>query len=388
MMLSNRIYPTTTSTSLVKKNLAYIYNNAHNYINDNAAARTIILQQPKLEGEIIKKGVMLITFTTTLPYFYHHIDINKLFKYYYIVLEPSWAGYCDPQILFFAQYRQPVIVQATEKLDRDFLYAIDTNLIPVDFGASDWVDYRIFKPIKNTTKKYDSIYVANYNSIKRLEIYLRALKSIHNSSADYKAAIICASWGDYRDYYRYLVKKYKLENMLDVYEDIDKNQLNTILNQSKVNILLSLKEGSNRSLFESMFAGTPVIALQNNIGINKDYINSQTGKLILDRELVATLLDFSKNYHQYDPLTWAMQNISPEASTAKLIQALSLKTDLPPDNFRLAIKTNNPEVNYFHKAPYDKITLNQQILSFFENTNSSSNKDFFSFLSEMDLPIF
>jgi len=370
IMLSHRVNPTDLKTDFIRRNIDNILNYLDCYINDNvkketAATRSIVLKEPKERDGKVDKGVLLITFTATLGYFYHHVNIRKLLENYYLVLEPSSAGYCDPLLLFLTQYPDPVIVQATELSDRRFLSKLNSNLKPVDFGASDWVDHTTFKPLEGANKIYDSVCVANYTSIKRLEYYLRALRSIKKIRQNYKAAIVCAKWGEHRNYYLELIKKFQLKEMIDVFESLDKIELNQILNQAKVSILLSHKEGSNRSLFESIFANTPVIALKNNVGINKEYINKHTGKLIHLNQLATALLDFKENFTKYNPRKWAMKNISPEATTEKLKHSLSKFTGLNIDQFPLYVKTNNPEVSYFNQSPIDKFTFNLEMLNTF-----------------------
>jgi len=368
IMLSHRVNPTDRKTDFIRRNINHILHYIEHYINDNVkketvATRSIVLKEPKERGGKVDKGVLLITFTATLGYFYHHVNIRKLLENYYLVLEPSSAGYCDPLLLFLTQYPDPVIVQATELSDRRFLSKLNSNLKPVDFGASDWVDHATFKPLEGENKIYDSIYVANYTSIKRLEYYLHALRRIKKFRRNYNAAIVCAKMGKYRNYYIALIKKLQIEEMIDIFEGLDKIKLNQILNQAKVSILLSHKEGSNRSLFESIFANTPVIALKNNIGINKEYINKQTGKLIHLNQLATALLDFEENFTKYNPREWAMKNISPEATTEKLKQSLAQFTGLKAEQLPLYVKTNNPEVNYFGKTPFDKFSYNMKLLN-------------------------
>jgi len=134
---------------------------------ENAALRSIIIKMPNLSGEYVNKGVIIITFTDTFRYYYYNVDIEAMQKYFHIVLDPSWAGYCLPEILFWTAYKSPVIVQATEITDRNFIIGTGSNLRAVEFGASDWVNYNTFShmPIRNI---YDSIYVANYSRVKQL----------------------------------------------------------------------------------------------------------------------------------------------------------------------------------------------------------------------------
>ena len=92
------------------------------------ALRTIVLKNPDIQKTRIEKGVLLITFTETFPFFYNYIECDQLLKYFYVVLEPSWAGYCDPNILFWTRFKSHLItVQATEKEDFRFLQALNSK---------------------------------------------------------------------------------------------------------------------------------------------------------------------------------------------------------------------------------------------------------------------
>lgn len=355
LMRAHRYYPSDFLSKRIKSRLDDIQINMPSLIGppvnvEMAACRSIFLKLPKFKGNKFERGILLITFTDTFRYYFYHVDLDLLSKYFDIVLEPSWAGYCLPEILFWCKLPGPVIVESTEVTDRRFLEILDTNLKHVDFGASDWVDYRIFRPLE-LPKKYDSIYVANYTPIKRVHVFFRALKEIKRTKTNYRAALLCASWGNQRSVVMKLMDVYDVKDMLDIYEDESFEGVNELLNRSKVNVLLSLKEGSNRSLFETMFAGTPVIALKNNIGINKSYINDETGELVKECDLATVLLQFKQSHANYRPREWAIDHISPEVTTKKLLHTLQLlDTEQVHSRDDVLIKVNNPEVSYFSQS--------------------------------------
>jgi len=145
-------------------------------------------------------------------------------------------------------------------------------------------------------------------------------------------------------------------------------------------VLLSLKEGSNRALFEGMFAGTPAILLEKNIGVNKDYINEKTGKLVKERELAESIIHFKKYWQSYDPRSWAMNNISPEKTTEKLVAAINyIDKGVKFTLGDIDTKVNQPEVGYFTNK-LDKDALIDSILHIFTKNrpNGSGLGDFFA----------
>lgn len=337
----------------------------------DAATRSIILKWPDIDGDTVKsKGILLITFTKTFSYYLNNTDLNKLHHYFYVVLEPSWSGYADPDILGFFDSGNKVIIQSSEMHDRIFLNHFLDHCIPVSFGASDWVNPYIFNKT-NTEKIYDSVYIANTNPIKRVLRYLEAVKTIvQTQDPDYKACLVCAAWGGAETLLRGLVESFKLEKNLTLLIELKRPQVIEVLNQSKVNILLSLKEGSNRSLFEALFCGVPIILASENIGVNKSYVNENTGLLLDNNAIENGLLWMKDNHHRYDTRTWALANIAPDATTAKLARIIN--TNFDEEFTDLLIKTNSPEVCYLDQESIDHAPYTQRVLELLQKNNGYS----------------
>lgn len=331
---------------------------------DMVCRRSIVLKSPRLHGRMIEKGVLLVTFSTSFPLFRRELDLPLLLKYFSLVLEPSSAGYGAPEILFWLDYPEhPIVVQATDAADHRFLTRLKANLVPVSFGASDWVDHRRFTELPEVEKIYDSVYVANYMRVKRCHSYFRALARIRDTG--FRAALVCSSWGGSRDEVLALVGHYELGQMLDLYEDLKQDELNVVLNQSKVNLLLSLKEGSNRSVFEGFAAGVPAIVLSENIGMNKSYVNSQTGRLVDEADLSEVLLHFKSHWRSYNARAWMLENISPEKTTAKLADCLEslARGRGEPWTVDPVPKINAPEVSYFNEADRQRFPAAAEVLT-------------------------
>lgn len=375
LMKSHRYHPFDITTKLVKNNLSRIQENAVVLFDGEDKAgeeiqrkRGLILKNPifNREGQCVEKGVYLITFTGTLQFYIRNIDVNDLQKYFHIVLEPSWAGYCLSEILWWGKLNDKVVIQSTEIRDYDFIKSLDSSLVPTTFGASDWVNQDTFKYITPPPEKtYDAIYVSNHNSIKRNHVFLKTISKIKDPS--FKAALVCSGWGNNRDYNLELMKRLHLYDRIDLIEKLNQHDLNIILNKSKVNILLSLKEGSNRSLFEGFFAGTPGIILKNNVGANKTYFTEQSGSAINEAELPETLLWYKYNWQKLSAHTWATENISIFKTKDKLDDLLKQISEAQGLQWTTGtcLKVNSPEATLYSEDDASNLLKAREILEIF-----------------------
>lgn len=332
---------------------------------DEASLRSIVVKWPEYSEDKIEKGIIIVTFTKTFSYYIRSINISEMQKHFFLVLEPSWSGYADPDIFFFYNKYKDVVISCSEIEDRILLNCFRETFTPVTFGASDWVDYRRFAPLE-VDKIYDSIYIANTKPIKRVKRYLDAVRRIVVAGeTQYKALLVCAAWGGGESLVKELVSRYGLENNIELKFSLGMDDLINCLCKSKVNVLLSYKEGSNRSLFEAIFCDVPVICLSENVGVNKSYINECTGMLVPDLFLEQALVWASKNSGKFTPRAWGMLNISPEASASKLASLLDLDS-LGGSVGVMLVKTNNPEVSYFEYPNVQHKEYTKSVLELFD----------------------
>jgi glycosyltransferase involved in cell wall biosynthesis len=346
---------------LNSKGSTFLYDNFESIsgsIIDNVEAqilkRTLVLKNPKYKNDmLIEKGVLYVMFTSTTKALYSYYNILDLIHAYTLVIEPSWSGYCDPDILFLANISSdPVFIGATEKSDFTFLERLNSNLHPLNFGSSNWVDYNVFKPLK-LNKEYDAIMVAVWAIYKRHHILFKAISKLKDET--FKIALVGVPYKGTLEEIKKLISYYKIENNIVIFENLSPKEVNVLLNKSKVNILLSKKEGSNRSIFEGFFANIPGIVLRDNIGVNKDYINILTGSLISDKELPSTLIFYQKNFHRYKVREWALKNISFDKTTESLNNEIKNHEILNGRQWTedIATKVNCPELVYLDRNNYN-----------------------------------
>ncbi len=310
------------------------------------ARRLITLKEPTARA----RGVLCIGFDVFGQLAVTH-DMAAILRDYHLVLEPSWSGYCAPELLQFLAYPdQAVVVQTPDKLDFAFLQRLDRNLLPIEIGASNWVDHRVFRDL-GEAKRYDCIMIAHFGDLKRHQVLFDAMRRIGDPS--FRACLVGEPFGGRtRADLELLAAYYGVRSSIDIFERVPPEQVNALLNASKVNVLLSVKEGANRAIFEGLFANVPGIVLAANRGVNKDYVNEHTGCLIDERDLAETLLWFRANAGSIKPRSWAMANIAPEVSTRRLEEVLR---DLAasrgePWEGGLVVKVNRPEFEYFDRT--------------------------------------
>jgi len=314
--------------------------------SDDIFRKCFITLKEKTDKE---KGVILLKYLDTYVRLEKYYNVGKILSDYEIVLELSYYGSCRPEVLQFLRYlNNNVFVGLVEDIEIDFIKRLNANLIPVDFSSSTWVDDRVFVPSNNNSKIYDCIMVGTWDPVKRHHLLFKAISKINDP--EFKAAIVGVAWGGTREKIEDMISYYGLKNRIDLFENASVPEVNNLINQSKVLILASLKEGGNKSIIESMIADTPVIVLSRHIGINHSWINKQTGMKARPENLHEALTHFRTEYANYSPRKWALENISCKISTAKLESAIKNSTASKGELWQnsLAVKVNRGPIAVYY----------------------------------------
>ena len=125
-----------------------------------------------------EKGVIIINYLYIFPIFARLFDIYAIANRYHLVLEPSWSGYCNLDILSYSRHEFPVFIEAYEPWDAAFIERSRSNLIPVGTSTNWWVDHRIFRPRPEIAKDVDVIMVASWADFKRHHRFFAALRAM------------------------------------------------------------------------------------------------------------------------------------------------------------------------------------------------------------------
>jgi glycosyltransferase involved in cell wall biosynthesis len=304
-------------------------------------SRLLVLKAPASRRE---KGVLLVMFSETFRLLHSRINLERLLEDYTLVLEPSWSGYCGPDLLDLARETDKILVLAAEEGDFAFLQRLNSNLIPVELGPCDWVDPRAAEPYLANPKDFDLVMNSMWASLKRHYVLFRMLAG---AKRRYKVALIGLPWlGKTRADIERLADFYGVADQLTILDQIPYEKVMDITCRSRVSLLLSLKEGSNRAIAESIFCNVPVVVLSNHVGGIKKNVVPQTGLLIDERNLGPAVTQLLHN--KTNPREWGMEHISCFKSSAKLNtilrdHALSEGRTWTQD---IAWRSNSPESTY------------------------------------------
>lgn len=271
-----------------------------------------------------ERGVLYLYYSYVYPLFLRYFDAGAIEKRYHIVIEPSWSGYCDLNILCLTRLEKNVFVGAMEPRDADFVNSLGaTNLVVVDIGGNTWIDPQLFKPSDNVPKDIDIIYVASWAHYKRHWALFKALSTLKTWGLRPRVALVGYPGGLSAKDISDQASALNVEDLVEFHERVAPARVNELLNRSKVNLMWSRREGSPRAIIEGMAAGVPcIIRTGFNYGYRYPYINQETGCFATEHELPTALAHMLERHSTFSPRSAVIPRMTPEASTRRLNDAI------------------------------------------------------------------
>jgi len=295
-----------------------------------------------------ESGVILLKYARTFEAIVALLDLDRLLERYTFVLEPCWAGYCDPALLMHFAPGHPVVVQCFTAEDLAFVESIGPPFVPVALGPADWVSAAIFKESVPQAKVYDLVMVANWGAHKRHAELFRALSRIEDRKI--RALLVGFPWAgrtvsDIRREARVVAGR-QIE--IEIVEQISQVELARYLSQCKAFVFLSRKEGDNKALVEAMFADVPAIVYDRSIGGAVSRINPATGVLSSDAELSDKICFMLDHYRDFSPRAWALEHTGSPIATRVVDDALRRAATEYGGRYTRGIveKVNSPNLAY------------------------------------------
>ena len=295
-----------------------------------------------------EKGVLILTYNYLFQAFHAIFRSTELSRFYWMVLEPSYYRFEDPGYSLFREWQ--VLLQAGNPVTIEAFQALGSPFHFIALTSSDWTDSDFFCPLPDQKKIYDLIYVANWAKYKQHELLFDALTKIRRPL---RVALVGFRWERTRQQIESLIKKHGLDGRFEIFENVSPSEVNRLLNQSRVNLLLSRLEAGNRALYEAMFANLPSIAYRHCEGLNCASINDQTGILADETDLSDAIVSALDRLDTFSPRAWALENTGYHRSTRIMnerLREISLGQREPWETDIVA-KVNRPEFKY--KNPQD-----------------------------------
>jgi glycosyltransferase involved in cell wall biosynthesis len=332
---------------------------------------------PERQGDLIvlkpfdpstgERGVLMVMYGEGIQAFAAVYDVAALASQYSIVLETSGWGYQEAHFFLYMGSDLEVLVESPRREDFDFIKSLGANLSPVRVGSGEWVDPSTFRPReKNRPAEFDAVMVASWDPLKRHELLFRALAKIKRERGrGLRLALVGYAMGWPRSRVEALLRRYGIESDCRIFERVAHAEVARIVADSKVSLLLSKQEGSNRSVYESMFCDTPVIVYKHHRGINLDHVNQRTGLLADDDELAAAVARVVDRPEEFDPRQWALENIGYENATRAVNESLRASERARGRAWTrdIVAKKNAPNLRYAEPGLYKSFETEYERLS-------------------------
>lgn len=310
-------------------------------------------------------GVVHVKFSETISELPRRIDIDALTPYYRLVLEPSWTGLCDPGILQYLHTARTNIILAPDPTDYALIEMLAGKLVPIGLGPCDWVDPRIAEPHLGAKKEFDIVMNSNWSTWKRHGLLFNTLRSLPASTRI--ALIGGAVDGTNVDRIIRLARYFGVAKQVTIFERISHKDVMRVVCAARCSVLLSLKEGANRSLAESMFCDVPVLLLNEHVGGIRKNVVPETGVLVPERQLASGLMRLIEAAPNMNPRAWALENIACSASSACLNDALKAVAANESETWSedIVVRANSPEATYYSTDVRQRLAPSNELLKEF-----------------------
>ena len=294
-------------------------------------------------------GVLLLKYNPAILDFAALFDLPRLAARYTLVLEPSFWGYRHHRFFPYLGSDLRVVVQCHYPPDFDFIAGLNTNLVPVRLGPSDWADSRAFR-CGPGPRRFDVAMVAAWSPWKRHVALFRAMRALRRRGRRLKAALVGYPWDWKRAKVERIARSHGVADDCTFFESIPHAEVARLLADSKVSLFLSGDEGSPKALLESMLCGAAPIVFSGNRGIDLDRIREPVGRLAGDDDLPDVICDVVDRHAEFDPRSWALEHTGFENATRILNETLE---GLSPRWSRdIAPKKNAPHLRYAEPGRY------------------------------------
>jgi len=331
---------------------------------------------PERQGDLIvlkspddatgEKGVILVMYHEGIEAAAAVFDLARLAPRWQFVLETSNWGAQDGRFLPWIGADLEALVMAPRADDHAFFERLSTNLVPVRVGSGEWVDPRVFVP-KPAEEPFlhDVVMVAMWHPLKRHAVLLDAVAALAARGRRLDVALIGGDGTWTRADVDALVRARGLADAVTIHESVPHAEVARLVARSRVSVLLSKQEGSNRAVYESFFVGTPAVVYAAHKGIDLGHVNARTGVLASDADLADALVRVIDGRDRFDPAVYAREELGWPHATRKINAALAGIARAKGRSWTRDIvgKRNAPNLRYVESGTYERFAADYESLA-------------------------
>lgn len=328
----------------------------------------VVLKSPGegADGPTGEKGVILVMYHEGIEALAAMFDLGQLARRWQFVLETSNWGAQDGRFLPWIGEDVEAVVMAPRGDDFAFFERLATNLAPLRVGSGEWVDPSVFVP-KPAGEPFlhDVAMVASWDALKRHATLFDAVARARAAGRRLSMLLIGVPGGLTRASIEAMAAERGLADALTVRERIPHAEVARLVARSRVSVLLSRQEGSNRAVYESLFVGTPVVVYAAHKGIDLGHVNARTGLLADDEKLDGALLAVIDGRDRFDPAAYAREELGYANATRKVndgLRRLALARGRAWTRDIVA-KRNAPNLRYVEPGAYARFATDYESLA-------------------------
>ncbi len=330
-----------------------------------------LLENPdKLLNTVIKvlkspanneRGVIILNYSYYFSVFLKLFNASEIRQRYNVILEPSWAGYCEANLMAYALDKDTTnYILSFEKRDEQFITGITQQFHSIDVGPNWFVDHRFFapkrKPIKE--KKYDLVMVASWAKFKRHRAFFKALQTLKKRGVHLQVALAGYPTDMSKEDIMAQASELGVESQISIFEWLKPEEVAALYNESKICILWSRFEGPNRAVIEAMLCDIPIIMRKGfNYGHHYAFIRENSGKFADEQTLPETIVEMLENLAKFEPRKVALETRNCERATQIIEKRMSALEQAVGRNWTtgLAVKINDLHgMSYFDPDDNEK----------------------------------
>jgi len=272
---------------------------------------SVILFVPRPEGEIRERAIINGCNIVFYPYANPKILLPLIRDFDpHILFLNSLHTLVNREIVAAFPNRYKTIYEYGANLNDPVLKKVDTFFVQQKFRVKEaiqngipsekiivnthCVDITIFKPT-HAEKIYNAVMVADFRSIKRQEILINAWKDMPGNLLLIARLNQPSPFGDYERHCRKLISDLGLKNRVIIHDFVPNKDLPKLLNQCKMGIFTSVREGGSRAMLEIMACGLPMIVLNDSKGCIEMIESGIDGLVTSAANLAATICSLLTN---------------------------------------------------------------------------------------------
>jgi hypothetical protein len=315
-----------------------------------------------------EKGALILNYSYYFPVFLKLFDAEDIIQQYNIILEPSWAGYCETEILIYSLHQSPTYILTFEDRDKQYIQSLDCNFKTVPVGPNWFVDHDLFSPPDTANKKdFDIIMVASWGRFKRHHKFFSAIETLKKDKPDLKIALVGYPADLSKEDILTLAREHNIFDLITVYEWISPAEVAELYKRSKISVLWSRFEGPNRAVIESMLCDTPVIMREGfNYGQHYSFMTEKSGLFANEHNLPRVIMDVLTRLDSFDARNVAMKTRSCIKATEVMDQHMKANEQDEGRSWSqgLATKINDLHgMGYYNEKDKSRFTKDYEFLA-------------------------